>query len=198
MNQTHAYARMNAALRQRNLLAVAAFTLTVSTALATWALTTKTERIVLVPTLESTLTIDATTPSPDYLEAATRDVANLFLNRHPHNLSYFRENILRLAHPSAHGEIEAALISTERRLIATKSSTVFFPTEIYVDPEGLYSEIRGELQTYLGPDQVSAERKVFAADWRFQSMRLWLEDFYPIETADALAPETPMQKAEAD
>lgn len=197
MDTTHAYSRLRAALRQRNVLAVAALALTLTTALSSYALASRTERIVLVPTLHSDTALSSQTPSPDYLEAVTRDVANLFLNRHPNNLSYFRDNILRLAHPSSHGEIEAALMSTERRLIATKSSTVFFPTEIYVDLEGLYSEIKGELQTYLGPERTATERKVFAADWRFQSMRLWLEDFYPIDSADSRSITTPIEQAEA-
>lgn len=194
MDTQVSYARLNTALRQRNVLAVGALILSLGIVLLAYALATKEERIILTPTLLSDTQLSTTTPSPEYLEQVTRDIANLFLNRHPHNLSYFRDNILRLADPTAHGQIEAALMATERRLLATKTSTVFYPTEIYVDPERLYSEIRGELHTYLGPERVTDERKIYAADWSYRTMRLHLQDFYPIESDDAEATTTALTK----
>ena len=185
MDTQVSYTRLKATIRQRNVLAVAGLVLALTALLQTWLITTQETRIILTPTLLAETAISSSAPSPDYLEQTTRDMAGLFLNRHPHNLSYFRDNILRLAHPSTHGEIESALMETERRLIATKTSTVFYPAEIFVDPEKLYSEIRGELHTYLGPSRVDTKKAVYAADWRFEAMRLWLEDFYPIDPADA-------------
>lgn len=185
MDTQVSYTRLKSTIRQRNVLAVAGLVLALTALLQTWMIATKETRIILTPTLLADTAISSSAPSPDYLEQTTRDMAGLFLNRHPHNLSYFRDNILRLAHPSTHGEIESALMETERRLIATKTSTVFYPAEIFVDPEKLYSEIRGELHTYLGPNRVDTKKTVYAADWRFEAMRLWLEDFYPIDLADA-------------
>lgn len=187
-----AYTRLRSTIRQRNILAVAGLTLCLGSALQSYMLMTKAETVILTPTLRSDAVMTADAPSAEYLEQTTRDVAGLFLNRHPHNLSYFRDNILRLAHPTSHGEIEAALIATERRLLATKSSTVFYPSEIFVDPVELYSEIRGELHTYLGPDRVKSERAIYAAEWRYGSMRLWLEDFYPITADEAEAGAAPL------
>lgn len=198
MDSTVSYARLKTALRQRNMLAVGGLILALGVTMQSYVLATRDTQIILTPTLLSDAAISSKAPSSEYMEQVTRDVANLFLNRHPHNLSYFRDNILRLAHPSAHGEIEAALMATERRLLATKSATVFYPSEIFVDPANLYSEIRGELQTYLGPERVSKEPKVFAVEWRYTSMRLQLEDFYAIDDEDAVAitaPLTTTQKA---
>ncbi|MEM9838005.1 MAG: type IV conjugative transfer system protein TraE [Pseudomonadota bacterium] len=194
MDTNVAYTRLRTALRQRNMLAVAGMVLCLGSALQAYVIASKGETVILTPTLKADAAITTEAPSPEYLEQTTRDVAGLFLNRHPHNLSYFRDNILRLAHPTSHGEIEAALMATERRLLATKSSTVFYPTEIFVDPVRLTSEIRGELHTYLGPDRVKTERTIYAADWRYQSMRLWLEDFYPIELDASQAQTSPLLK----
>ena len=198
MDTSVSYARLRTALRQRNMLAVGGMILALGVALQAYVLATRDTQIILTPTLTAEASVSSKAPSAEYLEQVTRDVANLFLNRHPHNLSYFRENILRLAHPAAHGEIEAALIATERRLLATKSATVFYPTEIFVDPDKLYSEIRGELHTYLGPERVSKDPKVFAADWRYGAMRLQLEDFYPIEIDEAASLEAPLTVSAED
>lgn len=196
MDTNVSYARLNSALRQRNVLAVGALILSLAIVLLSYVVATKEERIILTPTLLADTELSSHVPSPEYMEQVTRDIANLFLNRHPHNLSYFRDNILRLADPTAHGQIEAALMATERRLLATRTSTVFYPTEIYVDPDQLYSEIRGELHTYLGPKRVSEERKVFAADWSYRAMRLHLQDFYPINAEDAEANTTALVKTQ--
>lgn len=196
MDTQVSYARLNTALRQRNVLAIGALILSLAIVLLAYALATKEERIILTPTLLADTELSTAVPSPEYLEQVTRDISNLFLNRHPHNLSYFRDNILRLADPTAHGQIEAALMATERRLLATRTSTVFYPTEIFVDPKRLYSEIRGELHTYLGPERVSEERKVYAADWSYRAMRLHLQDFYPINREDAEANTAALSRTE--
>ncbi|MEM9375216.1 MAG: type IV conjugative transfer system protein TraE [Pseudomonadota bacterium] len=198
MDQAVSYSRLKTTIRQRNVLAVVTLILALSVLLLTYFVTARETRVILTPTLLSDTAISSNKPSPEYMEQVTRDMAGLFLNRHPHNLSYFRGNILRLAHPATHGEIEAALLQTERRLIATKTSTVFYPEEIFVDPVTLYSEIRGELHTYLGPERVASEKKIYAADWRFDAMRLWLEDFYPITADDAQAPTAPFTQAQQE
>ncbi|WP_031555797.1 type IV conjugative transfer system protein TraE [Parvularcula oceani] len=197
MQTSVSYTRLRSAIRQRNVLATAASVLTLTVLMQAFMIHSRETRVILTPTLHAETALSSGAPGADYLEQVTRDVAGLFLNRHPHNLGYFRENILRLAHPSTHGSIEAALLETERRLIATKTSTVFYPAEIFVDPESLYSEIRGEVHTYLGPDRVETERAVYAADWRFDAMRLWLEDFYPITPEEAQAIDAPLSKASA-
>ncbi|MEM1410149.1 MAG: type IV conjugative transfer system protein TraE [Pseudomonadota bacterium] len=198
MDTQVSYTRLKATIRQRNVLAVAGLVLALTALLQTWLIATSETRIILTPTLLADTAISSTAPSPDYLEQTTRDMAGLFLNRHPHNLSYFRHNILRLAHPSTHGAIESALMETERRIVATKTSTVFYPAEIFVDPEKLYSEIRGELHTYLGPDRIDTEQSVYAAKWRFQAMRLWLVDFYPIDASDAEAASVALTQADPE
>lgn len=189
--------RFSALMRQRNVLAVAVLGLILLALMQVFLIMQKSEHIILKPIAATDLSLSSDTPSPEYLEAVTRDVSTLFLNRHPNNIEYFRNSILRLAHPSTHGELEAALVATERRMNASKSATVFYPNEIYVDPQETYTEIRGTLETYLGPKRVKQEKVIFAADWRYESMRLWLLDFYPIEHTDAEASSVPIQKAEA-
>lgn len=194
MDTNVTYAKLRTTSRQRNFLAVIAIAMALSVLVLVNMISTREQTVVLVPSLQAETSLSSAQPSPDYLEQVMRDTAGLFLNRHPNNVAYFRENILRMAHPSAHGELEAALIAQEKRLVSTQTSTVFFPTEIYVDPATLYTEIKGTLHTYLGPERVSEERQMYAADWKYQSMRLWLQDFYPVDQEEAISTGKPAEK----
>ena len=185
MDTKNTYARLSSTTRQRNVLIAVNLVLVIGITLQSGALLNRDTHVILTPTLSSETEIKYRTPSSHYLEQVTRDVATLFLNRHPQNLDYFRKNILRMTHPSAHGDIEVALLDTQRQYIATKTSTVFYPSEIYVDPYKLYSEIQGELHTFLGSDLISNEKATYGADWHYNAMRLQLMSFYQIEEEEA-------------
>lgn len=187
MDSKNTYLRLRSTARQRNVLIAVNLILVIGITLQSGALLNKNTRVILTPTLSSDTEITYRTPSSQYLEQVTRDVSTLFLNRHPQNLDYFRKNILRMTHPSAHGDIEVALLDTQRKYIATKTSTVFYPSEIYVDPNKLYSEIKGELHTFLGSELISNEKSAYGADWHYSAMRLQLLSFYQIDENEAQA-----------
>ena len=187
MDSKNTYLRLRSTARQRNVLIAVNLILVIGITLQSGVLLNKNTRVILTPTLSSDTEITYRTPSSQYLEQVTRDVSTLFLNRHPQNLDYFRKNILRMTHPSAHGDIEVALLDTQRKYIATKTSTVFYPSEIYVDPNKLYSEIKGELHTFLGSELISNEKSAYGADWHYSAMRLQLLSFYQIDENEAQA-----------
>ena len=187
MDSKNTYLRLRSTARQRNVLIAVNLILVIGITLLSGVLLNKNTRVILTPTLSSDTEITYRTPTSHYLEQVTRDVSTLFLNRHPQNLDYFRKNILRMTHPSAHGDIEVALLDTQRKYIATKTSTVFYPSEIYVDPNKLYSEIKGELHTFLGSELISNEKTTYGADWHYSAMHLQLLSFYQIDENEAQA-----------
>ena len=112
-----AHDRAQALLRQRNMLALISSVLVVATIVAAGMAATRDREIVLTPTVARPLTISSAGVTAEYLEMVTRDTALLLLNRSPEGLDYWMENILKLAHPSAYGQLKADLmqIVTEQR-----------------------------------------------------------------------------------
>lgn len=144
---------------------------------------------VLIPTMTSDMSLMSGAPSGHYMEMVTRDVASLFLNRHPNNTEYFQENVLRLVHSSVYAEMEQDLRTMREERVHTRTSTVFHPIEIFVDPSEGYSEIIGVLQTRVGDQQVSEETRVYAARWAIEGLSVRLLDFSEIDREDSRARE---------
>ena len=139
---------------------------------------------VLIPTMTSDMALMSGAPSGQYMEMLTRDIASLFLNRHPNNTEYFQENVLRVVHSSVYAEMEQQL---RAKRIHTRTSTVFHPIELFVDPSEGYSEITGVLQTRVGDQQVSEETRTYAARWHIEGLTVRLLDFSEIDREDSRA-----------
>lgn len=143
--------------------------------------------VVLVPTMVGDMSITTGRPSAEYLESMTRDVASLFLNRHPNNTDYFQENILRVVDASVYSQMERELAASRQERIRTRTSTVFHPLSIYVDPDEAYTEIHGQLRTYVGPQEVEQAEKTFAARWTVSGLTVRLLEFVEIEPSNSRA-----------
>lgn len=185
MTPTAASTKLHATNRIAAILAAVTVALAITVIVLAVMLTRQKQEMVLVPTLQGEATIITGTASNEYLQALTRDAAALFLNRHPNNSNYFRQNLLRMVDGTVFGEMEAQLLAERNSRIKTKTSTVFHPSEIYVSPEGDYSEIGGIVQTFVASQMVSEETKVFAARWRVQGLQVRLLDFSEIERSRA-------------
>tara|TARA_R110000744_G_scaffold91550_3_gene177585 strand:- start:14552 stop:15136 length:585 start_codon:yes stop_codon:yes gene_type:complete len=142
---------------------------------------------VLIPTMTSDMALMSGAPSGQYMEMLTRDIASLFLNRHPNNTEYFQENVLRVVHSSVYAEMEQQLRAMREERIHTRTSTVFHPIELFVDPSEGYSEITGVLQTRVGDQQVSEETRTYAARWHIEGLTVRLLDFSEIDREDSRA-----------
>ncbi|WP_271187878.1 TraE/TraK family type IV conjugative transfer system protein [Maricaulis virginensis] len=187
MDIGEATGRVRSISRVTAMLACLCLALTVAVIALALSVMAKRGEVVLVPTLSSELRMISGTPSAEYMEAMTRDVAALMLNRHPNNTEYFRENILRMVHASVYAQIERELDAARQERVRTRTSTVFHPVSIYVDPEDRYSEITGILRTYVGPEQVGEETKTFAVRWIVEGLTVRLADFSEIERANSRA-----------
>jgi conjugal transfer pilus assembly protein TraE len=141
---------------------------------------------ILVPTLPADVYLGGSRPSEQYLEFLTRDVAQLYLNRHPNNTSYFRDGVLRVVDPARQGEFRAAMDEVEARSVQSQAATTFFPQDIFVDPSKNYSEVGGILETYIGAQKVQSQQKRYKLFWVRRGQAVFLDSIS--ETADADAP----------
>lgn len=174
-----------AVLRQRNALLFFVIGLMALNAWTWLELNRQEEQIVLIPVLDSETRITNRRVTAHYLEQVTRDVVTLMLNRNPRSLPYFEDELLRIVHPSAYGEVKKQFVKMVDEARSGDISTVFFPTRMTVDPSALRSEIEGELHVYVGNTRVSKDRRVYEIRWHYAGLRLSLIAFEDILNKEA-------------
>jgi conjugal transfer pilus assembly protein TraE len=172
-----AHRRAQTVLKQRNLLLGASTLLLVTTVTLLSALSSKDREVVLQPVLSRPLAISSAGVSDEYLELVTRDVALMLLNRTPEGLDYWMEQILGLAHPSAHGKLKAELVKIVTEQRGSDLSQSFVITGMTIDAKALTSEVRGELKTFVGEQVIASEKKSFRFSWDYTGLRLSLTGF---------------------
>ena len=185
----HALQVQNQSLkRQRNLVAVAAGLLLL-TAWSTSAIAMRrNSEVILVPTLLPETAIQRNRAPDDYVLSMTRDAAQLFLNRHPHDTRYMRENVLRIVDPAYHDELKRQIAEDENDNKYKSGERVFFPERMCM-VEGTTSptaEIRGRLNTYLNDRKIETRDVIQRFVWRVDGYRLVLVDTASIDKSDAL------------
>ncbi len=176
--------RAQTVLTQRNLLLGATALLLVTTVTLLSALSSKDREIVLQPVLSRPLAISTAGVSEDYLELVTRDVALMLLNRTPEGLDYWMEQILGLAHPSAHGKLRAELVKIVTEQRGSDVSQAFVITGMTIDAKWLTSEVKGELKTFVGAQVIASEERRFRFIWTYRGLRLALSGFVQLPPQD--------------
>jgi conjugal transfer pilus assembly protein TraE len=149
--------------------------ISVSTNLVESVLLTTNKEIILTPTLPDNLVLSpGGVVDPDYLEAVTRDVVYLFLNRTPETDRYFERAMERIMDASTYQTIKGQLVDDRKRRQDTRTSQAFFPSDFYVDAEKLYAEVRGNLEVSRGTEIVETHPKIYALRFvrRGSSVRL--------------------------
>lgn len=172
-----AHGRAQTLLKQRNLFALLASGLGLTTVIATSVAVTRDREIVLTPTVTRPLVISSDNVGTDYLELVTRDTALMLLNRSPEGLDYWMEQILALAHPSAFGALKAKLVGIVNEQRGSDVSQSFVIKAMTVDPKALTSEVRGTLKTFVGAQVIASEDRRFTFTWVHSGLRLALTGF---------------------
>lgn len=187
MNQENLSVKLKASQRMNAVLGSMVLGLGVAVSVLGVTAANKQSEVVLVPTLASELAVREGAASREYLEQMTRDVASLFLNRTPHNTEYFEDTLLRLVDPRVYASMQAELEDARAERVETRTSTVFHPIELYVEPDRGYSEIVGEVQTFVGDERISKETKTFAATWAVNGLTVRLHEFVEIDPSERRA-----------
>lgn len=184
MNKENLSVKLKASQRMNAVLGTMATAMALAVTVLGVAAANKKSEIVLVPTMSGEFVVQEGAASREYLEQMTRDVASLFLNRTPHNTEYFEDTLLRLVDPRVYATMQSELERARTERIQTRTSTVFHPIEIFVEPARNYSEIVGEVHTFVGDERVSKETKTFAATWAVNGLTVRLHEFVEIDPSE--------------
>lgn len=165
------------ALKQRNMLAITSLVLGAACFALLMMAAGKEREVILQPVIPKAMTISSSGVSRDYLEAVTRDTAQLALNRSPETLRYWMDSILAITAPEARGELKSKLIGIVKEQEGSQVTQFVTIDWIRVDPERLTSEVGGVLHTVVASRDVRREHKVFKFAWKYEGLSLKLRGF---------------------
>ncbi|MEM6409958.1 MAG: type IV conjugative transfer system protein TraE [Pseudomonadota bacterium] len=164
-------------LKQRNLLAIISVVLGILVVVMFVAALTRDREIVLQPILPSEMALSSAAVTPEYLEAVTRDTAQLALNRTPETLQYWMDGLVAIAAPEARGALKADLMEIMREQQDSQVTQFVTIDWIRTDPESLTSQVGGVLHTVVGSRDVRREHKIFEFQWKYTGVSLRLKGF---------------------
>ena len=164
-------------LNQRNLLALICIVLGILVVVMFTAASTRDREVVLQPILPSEMTLSSSSVTPEYLEAVTRDTAQLALNRSPETLQYWLDGIVAIAAPESRGALKAKLMEIMAEQEGSQVTQFVTIDWIRTDPDELTSQVGGVLHTIVGSRDVRREHKVFEFHWKYTGVSLRLKGF---------------------
>ena len=110
MDLSFSHSQAQRVVKQRNVLLLVTGALALSTVGLFFTASARDREIVLQPVLTNPMTLSSSGVSREYLEAVTRDVAVLTLNRTPQSLEYWMKAVLEVVHPAAYGKVKGDLL----------------------------------------------------------------------------------------
>lgn len=164
-------------LKQRNLLALVSLVLGVLLIVMFTAASTRDREIVLQPVIPHEMTISSAGVSPEYLEAVTRDAAQLALNRSPETLPYWVDSLVKITAPENQGKLKTELMGIVRDQEGSQITQFVAIDWIRVDPDELTSQVGGVVHTIVGSRDVRREHKVYQFNWKYTGVSLRLAGF---------------------
>ena len=177
MELSLAHAESQRTLKQRNLLALVSVVLGILVVASMTAAATRDREVVLQPILPSEMRLSSSSISPEYLEAVTRDTAQLALNRTPESLQYWVDSLVAIAAPEARGALKADLMKIMQEQQGSQVTQFVTINWIRTDPEALTSQVGGVLHTVVGSRDVRREHRVFEFKWKYTGVSLRLKSF---------------------
>jgi conjugal transfer pilus assembly protein TraE len=174
-------AQANQILKQRNLALAIGCVLLVANLFLAAAVLFSDKEVVLVPnSLDKDSSITNGKMSPAYLEAITRDVANLMLNVTPASAEYSSKAVIKITHPTFYGQLKKDLNERNKDVIGRRISTFFSPQSMVVNETFTGAIITGKLSTYLGKEEVLTEDKMYSITYGFEGFRPLVIDFHEL------------------
>lgn len=164
-------------LKQRNLLALICIVLGILVVVMFTAAATRDREIVLQPILPSQMALSSSAVTTEYLEAVTRDTAQLALNRSPETLQYWLDGLVAIAAPESRGPLKADLMRIMEEQKGSQVTQFVTIDWIKTDPEALTSQVGGVLHTIVGSRNVRREHKIFEFRWKYTGVSLRLKSF---------------------
>lgn len=164
-------------LKQRNLFALICIVLGILVVVMFTAASTRDREVVLQPILTNETVLSSSAVTPEYLEAVTRDTAQLALNRSPETLQYWLDGIVAISAPESRGALKAKLMQIMAEQEGSQVTQFVTIDWIKTDPEALTSQVGGVLHTIVGSRDVRREHKIFEFHWKYTGVSLRLKGF---------------------
>lgn len=173
-------------VRQRNAALSLAGALALAVVASGVVASAKDTSVVMVPSSVDEFRLSSSHVSTTYLLAMTRDAAALYLNRHPHDTDYFKQNLVRLAHPSFHDDIIEAIDLDEANNRFKLGRRNWMPTDVCrLSGDDYRTEILGSRETYVGGELIATETVARQFRWRLEGTRLYLVDMLEMDPAES-------------
>ncbi|RKF17699.1 conjugal transfer protein TraE [Altericroceibacterium spongiae] len=177
MESSSAYEQSQRFLRQRNLMVIVTLALAIVSVILLVVAFNRDREVILQPIAPREMSLSSKGVSRDYLEAVTRDTAQLALNRSPETLKYWMESLLAITAPSARGDLQTKLLKIFEEQNGSQITQFLTIDWIDVDPETLTSQVGGVLHTVVADKEVSRDHRVFEFSWKYSGMTLKLTSF---------------------
>lgn len=177
MDISFAHEQAQRSLRQRNLFALTSVGLLGLSAALFLMLASKDREVILQPVVPQQMAISSAGVSQEYLEAITRDTAQLALNRTPETLPYWMDSLLKITAPEARGALKEDLTKIMDQQSGSQISQFVTIDWIRVNPKELTSEVGAVLHTVVASRAVSKEHKTFRFTWKYEGLSLKLLGF---------------------
>lgn len=190
MDIDFAHQQSQRVLKQRNTFAVTSCGLFLVLCATLLVASGRKQEIILVPAVKGSMSLTSTSVSPEYLEAVTRDVATVALNRSPENLDYWMQSLLNLTDESSRGQLKVDLLKVYQEQSGTQITQFFTPDGMQIYPDRLQSQVSGIVHTVAANKEVSTQHRLFRFIWAYNGFNLKLKGF------GAVTPKEPGQKVD--
>lgn len=167
-------------LAQRNIFLFFAVVLSVAVVVLSCLLFSKNERIIIVPTVGSSLWIEEAKVSDTYLEKLGSYLGDLLLTRTPSDVDRKNQIILEHVHPAFYHEAQKQLQQDKENIAKFNQSLLFRPARSFIDPVKQTYTLEGELLVFVGkkgdaPACSQIEQKKFILGFVCQRGKLLLK-----------------------
>ncbi|MBL8345275.1 MAG: hypothetical protein JNN03_07525 [Rubrivivax sp.] len=121
-----------------------------------------------------------------WLEEMGPWIAHMMLDASPMSIAWQHEQILRWAHPAAHGQLQQDMAVHAKRLREANAATIFWLQQTAPDPERQRIVMAGYLETYVNGIRVSGSTRNVAYLAQFESKggRMLLKEWKEVPTDD--------------
>lgn len=160
----------------------------------------RTVRTVMVPPeISKSFWVDGRTLSPEYLEQMGTWVISQFATVSSTSIDMQNAALLKLVHPSQHGELSVRFKLAANRLKAENLSRVFQPREVRINEKDQSLALIGTLMTWVGQNRVPADKlTAYVVGFHYDGSRTTVKELREADPANPWNPPSADQLAAAE
>ena len=130
--------------------------------------------IVVPPVISSRIEITGERASEEYVKAFSRYIAALAFSYSPGGVKAQFDELLALYAPEAFPEGKRVLYELADRVAATRVTSVFFISKLYVDGQKKQIEVAGQKRQYVDDRKVEDILKTYLIEYRISDGRFFI------------------------